>query len=243
MIVADFIATDGTEVSVKTCDHITGSVVFYGKAVGAGIEIDAEPAVVGGVGGRVGCTDDVVADNRPWLVGQRVDTTGIVELSGIVGDFITHDAVVLHAGVEGCPSPADADARVADAAHEVVADGAVAHITQCDGNGSPVFVGDIDDGVIFDSQPLAALGQIGIGTVDLAGALCKGTTHDGCAANVAEGAILHRAVADVVDKVQGSGGQIFEYHRVEVYMMGVTYGDSTHGALYPGLVLETFVPG
>ena len=113
MIVAYLIATDGSEVSGTTNPIeviVSGAVVLYRKAIGAGIEIDAEPAVVGGVRGRIGRTDDVAADNRPRLVRQRVDTAGIVELAGIVADFIIHDAVVLHTRIVWCPSPADADA-------------------------------------------------------------------------------------------------------------------------------------
>ena len=187
MIVAYLIPANGAEVSGTTNPIeviVTGAVVLYGKAVRACIEIDAEPAVVGGIRSRIRCTDHVAADNRPGLVRQRVDATCVVELSGVVADFVANDAVVLHARIVWCPAPADADAGVADAVHEVAADGAVAYITQRNGYGSPVLVGDIDDGVFIDGQPLTALGQVGIGTMYLARTLCKGTAHDGRAANV-----------------------------------------------------------
>ena len=76
-----------------------------------------------------------------------------------------------------------------------------------------------------------------------AGAFCKRTSHDSRAANVAEGTFLYYTIADVIDKVQGRGSQILEQHRVEVNVMGIAHGDSTHRALYPGLVFKVFVPG
>ena len=159
-----------------------------------------------------------------------------------MANSVAYDAVVLHARIVWCPSPADADARVADTAHVVAADGAVAHISQCDGDGSPVLVGNIHNKVFKNGKPLAAFSQMLIGTMYLHWTLCKGTAHDSRAANVAEGAFLYHTVADVVDKVQGSSGQILEHYRVKIYMVGVAHGDRTHGALYPSLVLEIFIP-
>ena len=119
----------------------------------------------------------------------------------------------------------------------------MAYIAQCNAHGAPVFVGCIYNEVFLDGQSLTALGQVGVGTVYFAGAFCKRTSHDSRAANVAEGTFLYYTIADVIDKVQGRGSQILEQHRVEVNVMGIAHGDSTHRALYPGLVLEVFVPG
>ena len=114
MIVAYLVPADGAEVSwyftVLSADSIIGLIVFYCKAVRAGIKVDAEPAVVGGVGGRVGHTDDVAADDGARLVRERIDTSCVVELAGIVANSVTYDAVILHTRIVWCPSPADADA-------------------------------------------------------------------------------------------------------------------------------------
>ena len=233
MIVAYLIAANQ---AVFSC------IALYCKPVSTRIEVDTEPTVVGGVRSGIRLRYLVVLDDGTGLIAQRVNTTGIIELAGIVHDLVAYDAVVLHARIVWRPSPADADAGVADAVHEVAADGAVAYISHRNSYGSPVLVGCINDEVLINGQPLAALRQVGIGTVYFARTLCKGTTHDGRAANVAEGAFLYRAVADVVDKVQGRGGQILEQHRVEVYVMGIAHGDSTHGAFYPCLVFQPFVP-
>ncbi len=49
MVVADFVAANGTEgAGGRTSDH-SGFVVLYGEAVRSCIEVDAESAVVGGI--------------------------------------------------------------------------------------------------------------------------------------------------------------------------------------------------
>ena len=190
MVVAYLIATNGAQgfsggwffVDGGTINH-RGFVIFYGEAVRASIEIDAEATIVSGVGSRVGRTNLVAANDGAGLVAERIDAAGVIELTGIVADIVTLDAVVLHTCVERCPSPTDADARVAEEKHVVLADGAVAYIAQCNAHGAPVFVGCIYNEVFLDGQSLTALGQVGVGTVYLARTLCKGTAHNGCSAN------------------------------------------------------------
>ena len=146
LIVTDFFTSYRTAVS-----RVSGNAT----AVGMGIEIDAECAVVGSIGSRGGRTDIVVTNDGTRLVGEGVNTPGVIELAGIIDDFIAYDAVVLHTRVVRCPAPSDADARIVDATHVVFADGAVAYIAQRDGHGSPVLSSGINDEVLLNGQPLA----------------------------------------------------------------------------------------
>lgn len=107
VVVADFFTANEAGICVRTADH---SVVFYCIAVRASIEIDAEATVVGGIGGRERRTDIIAADDGTRLVAEGIDAAGVIELTGIVADIVTLDAVVLHTCVERCPSPTDADA-------------------------------------------------------------------------------------------------------------------------------------
>ena len=134
MIVAYLVTTYGPLVSERTTGNpggdVAGVIALDSKAVGACIQIDAEAAVVGGIGSRVGRTNLVAANDGAGLVAERIDAAGVIELTGIVADIVTRDAIVLHTCYEGCPSPTDADARVAEEKHVVLADGAVAYIAQ-----------------------------------------------------------------------------------------------------------------
>ena len=141
MVVTNLIAANQTAFSY---------VILYRKTIRAGIKIDAESAVVGGIGSWGGLFDVVVGNHRMGLVAQRIDTAGIIELAGIVLDDVFRDAVVLHTCVERCPSPTDADARVVDTTYVVSADGAVAYIAQRNGHSSPVLSGGIDDEVLLN---------------------------------------------------------------------------------------------
>ena len=146
MVVTNFFASYRTAAS-----RVSGNV----EAVGMGVEIDAETAVVGGIGSRVGRTDLVVLDTGARLVRQRIDAAGIIELTGIVADFVAYDVIVFHTRVVRCPSPSDADAGIVDATHVVFADGAVAYIAQRYGHSAPVLSSGIDDEVLVNGQPLA----------------------------------------------------------------------------------------
>ena len=110
MVVANLVTTYGPLVSERTTGKpggdVAGVIVLDSKTVGACIQIDAEAAVVGGIGSRVGRTNLVAANDGARLVAERIDAAGVIELTGIVADIVTLDAVVLHTVLRGVqPQP------------------------------------------------------------------------------------------------------------------------------------------
>ena len=237
MVVAYLVAADEASVGGRC-----RSVVLYGETVGAGIEVDAETAVVGGVWGRVGLRNLIVANLGAWLAGERVDAAGVVELAGVVADAIAEDTVVLHAGVVGSPPPTYADAAVVYVAHGVVGYGGVAHVATADGYRSPVLVGGIVYFVVPDFQSSAAACQIGVGPMHLAWAFCKRAGHDGRATDVLELAVDDHTLFGIVLKVEGCRPEVLESAFAHIDLLCILDSDGTHRALHPGLILQSRVP-